>query len=168
MPPFGEKTREKERNGWPLERRKQIDLSLVVPCFNEGGNVRRFQEEVREVFAGSGLTYELVFVDDGSRDDTLAQLRQLFQEGACPIQIVRFSRNFGKEAAMLAGLQAARGEQPVSRLLAPVISSLSSTRTCSSPQPPCWIWSGFSGRSPSTTAWPPIRTSGRKESSRGD
>ncbi len=110
LPPFGEKTREKERNGWPLERRKQIDLSLVVPCFNEGGNVRRFQEEVREVFAGSGLTYELVFVDDGSRDDTLAQLRQLFQEGACPIQIVRFSRNFGKEAAMLAGLQAARGE----------------------------------------------------------
>lgn len=82
----------------------------MVPCFNEGGNVLRFQEEVREVFAGSGLSYELVFVDDGSRDDTLAQLRKLFQEQACPVQILSFSRNFGKEAAMLAGLRAARGE----------------------------------------------------------
>lgn len=89
---------------------RTIDLSLVVPCFNEAGNVRRFQEEVMAVFAPSGLSYELVFVDDGSRDGTLAALRGLFREAACPIQVLSFSRNFGKEAAMLAGLGAARGE----------------------------------------------------------
>lgn len=89
---------------------KEIDLSLVVPCFNEEGNVQRFQEEVLAVFAGSGLSYELVFVNDGSRDGTLAALRKLYQANACPIQVLSFSRNFGKEAAMLAGLSAAKGE----------------------------------------------------------
>lgn len=89
---------------------KTVDLSLVVPCFNEAGNVQRFQEEVMATFASSGLSYELVFVDDGSRDGTLSALRTVYQAAACPVQVLSFSRNFGKEAAMLAGLGAARGE----------------------------------------------------------
>lgn len=87
-----------------------VALSLIVPCFNEAGNVARFQEEALGEFAGTDISFEIVFVDDGSRDGTLAELRALFARGACPMQVLSFSRNFGKEAAMLAGLEAARGE----------------------------------------------------------
>lgn len=87
-----------------------VDLSLIVPCYNEAGNIRRFQEEAAAAFDGSGLSYELVFVNDGSADGTAEELRGLFRESGALIQVVGFSRNFGKEAAMLAGLGAARGE----------------------------------------------------------
>ena len=92
------------------EKNNPITLSLVVPCYNEAGNVARFQEEALRVIGPTGLAFEIVFVDDGSRDDTLHHLRQLHAGGRCPIQVISFSRNFGKEAAMLAGLEAARGE----------------------------------------------------------
>lgn len=86
-----------------------VELSLVVPCFNEAGNPARFQEEaLREL--GGGISFEIVFVDDGSSDSTMAELRALFEQKACPIQVLSFSRNFGKESAMTAGLAAARGE----------------------------------------------------------
>ena len=72
--------------------------------------MRLFQQEVQRVFSGAGLFFEIVFVDDGSRDDTLPRLNAMFEESVCPMQIISFTRNFGKEAAMLAGLKAARGE----------------------------------------------------------
>lgn len=87
-----------------------VDLSLVVPCFNEAGNPARFQEEALRELGGGGISFEIVFVDDGSSDSTLAELRELFERKACPIQVLSFSRNFGKESAMTAGLAAARGE----------------------------------------------------------
>ena len=92
------------------EKNNRITLSLVVPCYNEAGNVARFQEEALRVIGGGGLDFEIVFVDDGSRDDTLRNLRALWEKKACPVQVISFSRNFGKEAAMLAGLEAAGGE----------------------------------------------------------
>lgn len=85
-------------------------LSLVVPCFNEEGNVARFQQEALRVIAPTGMSFEIVFVDDGSQDRTMANLKALWDSQACPMQIIRFSRNFGKEAAILAGLRAAKGE----------------------------------------------------------
>lgn len=87
-----------------------IDLSVIVPCYNEAGNIRRFQEEAEAAFSTSGLSYELVFVNDGSSDGTSDELRALFQEDGGHIRAISFSRNFGKEAAMLAGLSEARGE----------------------------------------------------------
>ena len=70
----------------------------------------RFQQEALRVIAPTGMSFEIVFVDDGSQDRTMANLKALWDSQACPMQIIRFSRNFGKEAAILAGLRAAKGE----------------------------------------------------------
>jgi glycosyltransferase involved in cell wall biosynthesis len=84
-------------------------LSLVVPCYNEEGNVTRFYSETERVFSGKVKNYEIVFVDDGSRDGTLGEIEALHESHAT-VRGVSFSRNFGKEAAMLAGLKAAKGD----------------------------------------------------------
>ena len=88
----------------------KVKLSLVVPCFNEAENVRPFTEACRQVLEGAVDSYELVFVNDGSRDDTWQELKKLAAEKLCPMKLVCFSRNFGKEAAMYAGLQHAAGD----------------------------------------------------------
>ncbi len=84
-------------------------LSLVVPCFNEEGSVINFYTEVTKVFDGKAEDYEFVFVNDGSRDKTPEILRAIF-ERANNVKVVNFSRNFGKEAAIYAGLQNSEGE----------------------------------------------------------
>ena len=87
-----------------------MKLSLVVPCFNEAENVALFQEAVMEAFRDCGYSYEIIFVDDGSKDATLHNLRKLHQAQLCPVKVVSFSRNFGKEAAIFAGMKQASGE----------------------------------------------------------
>ena len=87
-----------------------MKLSLVVPCYNEAENVRAFQEATIQAFDGCGYDFEIVFVDDGSKDATLPELRKLFNEQLCPVKVVSFSRNFGKEAGIYAGLQQASGD----------------------------------------------------------
>ena len=86
-----------------------MKLSLVVPCYNEQENVALFSRAVIDAFEGCDYAYEIVFVDDGSTDTTLFQLKKLFAEQACPVKVVSFSRNFGKEAAIYAGMQHAEG-----------------------------------------------------------
>ena len=88
----------------------KMKLSLVVPCYNEAENVSLFQNAVITAFDGCGYDYEIVFVDDGSRDATMFQLKKIFQEQRCPVKVVSFSRNFGKESAIYAGLKEACGE----------------------------------------------------------
>ena len=82
-------------------------LSLVVPCFNEAACIGKFVETI----FGLGLEnpLEIVFVDDGSRDDTLALVKAEAAKDS-RIRYVSFSRNFGKEAALFAGLKKASGE----------------------------------------------------------
>lgn len=87
-----------------------MKLSLIVPCYNEAENVRAFQEATIQAFDGCGYDFEIVFVDDGSKDATLPELRKLFNEQLCPVKVVSFSRNFGKEAGIYAGLQQASGD----------------------------------------------------------
>lgn len=87
-----------------------MHLSLVVPCYNEAENVAAFQAAVIEAFQGCGYPYEIVFVDDGSRDGTQQELEVLYHRQACPVSVIRFSRNFGKESALYAGMQHATGE----------------------------------------------------------
>ena len=88
----------------------KMKLSLVVPCSNEAENVAVFQEAVIEAFAGCDYDYEIVFVDDGSRDATMFQLKKIFRAQKCPVKVVSFSRNFGKEAAIYAGLKQTSGQ----------------------------------------------------------
>lgn len=87
-----------------------MKLSLVVPCYNEAENVQAFQEATIQAFAGCGYDYEIVFVDDGSKDATMFQLKKIFREQKCPVKVVSFSRNFGKEAGIYAGLKQTSGD----------------------------------------------------------
>ncbi|MDO4284104.1 MAG: glycosyltransferase family 2 protein [Eubacteriales bacterium] len=87
-------------------------LSAIVPCYNEEENVSFFYEEFmknKPFFDKEGLDYELIYVDDGSRDGTVAEVRKL-RERDERVHLVSFSRNFGKESAIYAGLQTARGD----------------------------------------------------------
>ncbi|GAB1693947.1 glycosyltransferase family 2 protein [Krasilnikovia sp. M28-CT-15] len=84
-------------------------ISVVTPVYNEGEGVDRFVDRLTEVLSATGLRHELVLVDDGSTDDSW--LRVAAHAGLDPrVRGVRLSRNFGKEAAMLAGLEHARGD----------------------------------------------------------
>ena len=87
-----------------------MKLSLVVPCYNEAENVAAFQDAVISAFADCGYDYEIVFVDDGSKDATMHNLRKIFNEQKCPIKVISFSRNFGKEAGIYAGLKQTSGD----------------------------------------------------------
>lgn len=86
-------------------------VSFVVPCYNEEGNVRLIYEEIHRVFDERSIPVEIVLVNDGSKDGTKEALRSLYAEKQDPnLVIVHFSRNFGKEAAMLSGLRHTKGE----------------------------------------------------------
>lgn len=87
-----------------------MKLSLVVPCYNEAENITLFQDAVIQAFSNCSYDYEIIFVDDGSKDATLHQMRKVFHDQRCPIKVVSFSRNFGKEAAIFAGMEHASGE----------------------------------------------------------
>ena len=87
-----------------------MKLSLIVPCYNEEENITAFQDAAINTFANAGYDFEIVFIDDGSTDGTLRQLRTLFNKQRCPVKVVSFSRNFGKDAGIYAGLKHAKGE----------------------------------------------------------
>ncbi|MDX2937593.1 glycosyltransferase family 2 protein [Streptomyces ipomoeae] len=87
-------------------------ISIVAPCYNEEAVLARFHEQVQKVaeeLLPLGHDMEFVYVDDGSRDRTLAVLKQLADLDA-RVRYVSFSRNFGKEAALLAGLRHSSGD----------------------------------------------------------
>lgn len=90
-------------------------LSVIVPCFNEEENVRDFYDELcknTEFFEKKGITLEILYVDDGSKDKTVSEVKRLCAEDA-RVRLVSFSRNFGKEAAIYAGLQKCKGDLAV-------------------------------------------------------
>lgn len=84
-------------------------ISLIVPCYNEQESLPIFYEEVTKVVSGMGEDYELVLVNDGSKDKTLEVMRELAGKDS-HVKYHSFSRNFGKEAAMYAGFCNAKGD----------------------------------------------------------
>lgn len=94
-------------------------LSIVVPCYNEEEVLPLFMEEIKKVrslfsggisdIPGTNLDTELIFIDDGSSDGTLNVLRNLHKQDES-VRFVSFSKNFGKEAAILAGLKSSKGD----------------------------------------------------------
>ncbi|MDR1256773.1 MAG: glycosyltransferase family 2 protein [Spirochaetaceae bacterium] len=86
-------------------------LSLVVPCLNEEAAIALFYDEALRVLEDreSARSFEMIFVDDGSKDGTLAEIKKCAARDG-RVRYISFSRNFGKEAAMLAGLAASRGQ----------------------------------------------------------
>lgn len=89
-----------------------IELSVIVPLFNEGTNVECLFARLEPALDALGLTWEIVCVNDGSRDDTLVRLVAAHQRNP-RIKVIDFSRNFGKECALSAGLAAAKGRAVV-------------------------------------------------------
>lgn len=108
-------------------------LDLIIPCYNEAAVLPLFYETVRKtLFSLPNYRATLIFVDDGSTDDTL-QIVQDFAARDGAVRYLSFSRNFGKEAAMLAGLRASKGElvaimdadlQHSPTLLAPMLKAI--------------------------------------------
>lgn len=91
-----------------MEQEKKV-LSVVIPAYNETGNIERTADTVLSVLDGAGIGCELLFVDDGSADDTWAEIDRAAQADA-RVKGIRFSRNFGKEAAIFAGLEMSAGD----------------------------------------------------------
>lgn len=85
-------------------------ISIIVPCYNEQEVLPIFYKEITRVAADmAGYDFEFIFVDDGSKDETLSKCKKL-AESDDRVKYVSFSRNFGKEAAMYAGLEKSRGD----------------------------------------------------------
>lgn len=84
-------------------------ISIVVPCYNEEETVPIFYEEIKKTL---NIEHDIIFIDDGSQDNTLNVIKKLSEENQ-NIKYISFSRNFGKEAAILAGLEKADGEYVV-------------------------------------------------------
>jgi len=89
-------------------RDSAIDISAVIPVYNEEANLEALHDELKAVFAEMALQYEILFVDDGSSDDSAGVLRQLYERDD-RVRVVRFRRNFGQTAAFTAGFDHARG-----------------------------------------------------------
>ena len=86
-----------------------MKLSLIIPCFNEQEALPLFYDEVMRVLNTMQCAYEILFVNDGSRDETLTILKG-FAEKDEHVTYLSLSRNFGKEAAMYAGFCNASGD----------------------------------------------------------
>lgn len=86
-----------------------IDLSVVVPFFNEEDNARALYDELKGVLVAFGKTFEMVFVDDGSTDKTYSVLEAIAKQDDTVV-LVKFRRNFGQTAALAAGIERANGE----------------------------------------------------------
>lgn len=90
---------------------KSKKVSLVVPCYNEEGNVNSFYEACEKTFSKIDKSIELIFVNDGSKDKTIKELEKILDKKTkFEIKVVNFSRNFGKESAVYAGLSNATGD----------------------------------------------------------
>ncbi len=87
-------------------------LSVIVPCYNEEENVPYFYEEFlknKDFFDKEGIDFEIIYVDDGSKDNTASRVKELRSKDE-RVRLLSFSRNFGKEAAMYAGLRKSKGD----------------------------------------------------------
>ena len=90
-------------------------LSIIVPCYNEEENIQDFYHEVlknESFFQEKDLAIEFLYIDDGSKDGTVKEVKKLHEKDE-RVHLISFSRNFGKEAAIYAGLQKAKGDYAV-------------------------------------------------------
>ena len=87
-------------------------LSIVISAYNEEGNVKALHKELSAVLRDIALPYEIIFVNDGSRDRTLLYCHEL-QKSDKSVKIVNFTKNFGHETAMIAGMEYAKGDAVV-------------------------------------------------------
>ncbi len=97
----------------PGNKKKYKLISVIIPAYNEEGNVDKVAQYVTERLSSSGYEFELIFVDDGSTDQTLPRLQHLHKNDA-RIKYLSFSRNFGHQSALKAGMDFAKGDAVIS------------------------------------------------------
>lgn len=85
-------------------------LSIVVPCYNEQETVALFYDATIKVLNEMDVAHEIIYVNDGSRDNTMEALKDLYTKHPEDVKVIDFSRNFGKEGGLLAGLEYAKGD----------------------------------------------------------
>lgn len=85
-----------------------MKLSIIIPCKNEEGNIVKLHDKITKTL--KKIKFETIYIDDGSTDKTLDKLKKLYKKDNKRVKVISFSRNFKKEAAMLAGLEHATGE----------------------------------------------------------
>lgn len=85
-------------------------LSVVIPAYNEAEMIQTSYDEICQVLDTLDIDYELIFVDDGSTDGTFDEIRKIYDTGNVNVHCISFSRNFGKESAIFAGLKEAKGD----------------------------------------------------------
>ncbi|MGB5932197.1 MAG: glycosyltransferase [Anaerolineae bacterium] len=100
----------RSRDHGQLEGRSGLDISVVIPLLDEEENIAFLHSSLHDVLEETGKGYEIIFVDDGSRDGSFAVLTTLHDEDPNHIRVIHFRRNFGKTAALTAGFGKARGE----------------------------------------------------------
>ncbi len=85
-----------------------MKLSIIIPCKNKEGNISKLHKKIQDIL--NKIKYETIYIDDYSSDNTLKELHELYESDLQHVKVLSFSRNFNKEAAILAGLEYARGE----------------------------------------------------------
>lgn len=92
-----------------MEKKMDTEISIVIPAYNEEENIDLIVEELEKVVNKLNITYELIFIDDGSKDNTWDKISKIAKNNK-HIKGIKFSRNFGKESAIFAGLNHAKGK----------------------------------------------------------
>ena len=91
-----------------MDGQREPSISVIIPVYNEGQNISSLYEKLASILGRIAKDYEVIFVDDGSSDDTLTQLRSISQKDP-QVRVLVFSRNFGQTAALSAGIDSSRG-----------------------------------------------------------
>ncbi len=93
-----------------MEEQATRDLSIVIPVYNEAPNLEELHTQIMSSCRKLDKNFEIIFVDDGSRDESFAVLKRLQSKDSTPIRLIRLRKNFGQTAALSAGFDHARGE----------------------------------------------------------
>lgn len=89
--------------------KNSLDLSLIIPVLNEEENITRLYSKLRTTLTGLKILHEIIFIDDGSTDNSFKILEEIQKKDKC-VKIIKFRRNFGKSAALSAGFKEAKGD----------------------------------------------------------
>lgn len=92
-----------------MENKQKIEISIVIPVYNEEQNIKELFSKITTVLNRIDKTYEIIFVDDGSKDKTFDVIKEL-SERSSHVKAIRFRRNFGKSAALNAGFEHTKGD----------------------------------------------------------
>jgi len=90
-----------------------IDLSIVIPVYNEQENLNELHQQLTNVLKDIGLSYEIIFINDGSKDESFEILKELNEKNKGKVKVIHLSRNFGHQLALTAGLNFSRGKATI-------------------------------------------------------